>query len=203
MRQQPCRQAAGNPGGSARRAQYRLVTTLLDPRFVVSRTADKLLNSVIQVSLYWGVGASLRADNLTNVIALVYMWAVFPGLVTITYMPAILAERRLFIRCAAQGRSHGARAWANAGQADGAHAHACSERSDGHYRAITYLCAKITLELLLAVPFSVVSAALVFYLTRLSGAFAFFWATYLTTMYVGIGAPSLADARCCCCSAPL
>ncbi len=110
MRQQPCRQAAGNPGGSARRAQYRLVTTLLDPRFVVSRTADKLLNSVIQVSLYWGVGASLRADNLTNVIALVYMWAVFPGLVTITYMPAILAERRLFIRCAAQGRSHSARA---------------------------------------------------------------------------------------------
>lgn len=80
-------------------AQYRLVTTLLDPRFVISRTADKLLNSLIQVSLYWGVGKSLHADNLTNIIALIYMWAVFPGLVTITYMPAILAERRLFIRC--------------------------------------------------------------------------------------------------------
>ena len=85
--------------GLRHRAQYRLVTTLLDPRFVISRTADKLLNSLIQVSLYWGVGKSLRADNLTNVIALIYMWAVFPGLVTITYMPAILAERRLFIRC--------------------------------------------------------------------------------------------------------
>ncbi|KAK9826360.1 hypothetical protein WJX81_002047 [Elliptochloris bilobata] len=138
--------------------KYRLVTTLLDTRFVVSRTADKLLNSLIQVTLYWGVGASLRADNLTNIIALVYMWAVFPGLVTITYMPAILGERRLFIR----------------------------ERSDGHYRAITYLCAKLTMELLLAVPFSVVSAALVFYLTRMSGSFAFFWVAYLTTIYVGI-----------------
>lgn len=62
------------------------------------------------------------------------------------------------------------------------------ERSDGHYRAITYLCAKMTMELLLAVPFSVISAAFVFYLARLSGSFAFFWVTYLTTMYVGIGA---------------
>ena len=70
---------------------------------MISRTADKLLNSLIQVTLYWGVGASLRADNLTNIIALVYMWAVFPGLVTVTYMPTILGERRLFIRRARPG----------------------------------------------------------------------------------------------------
>ena len=66
---------------------------------------------------------------------------------------------------------------------------ACRERSDGHYRAITYLCAKLTMELLLAVPFSLISAALVFYLTRLSGSFVFFWVAYLVTIYVGIGAP--------------
>ena len=65
----------------------------------------------------------------------------------------------------------------------------CRERSDGHYRAITYLCAKMTMELLLAVPFSVISAALVFYLTRMSGSFIFFWVAYLVTIYVGIGAP--------------
>ena len=45
------------------------------------------------------------------------------------------------------------------------------------------------MELLLAVPFSLISAALVFYLTRLSGSFVFFWVAYLVTIYVGIGAP--------------
>ena len=47
----------------------------------------------------------------------------------------------------------------------------------------------MTMELLLAVPVSVISAALVFYLTRMSGSFVFFWAAYLVTIYVGIGAP--------------
>ena len=55
----------------------------------------------------------------------------------------------------------------------------------------------MTMELLLAVPVSVISAALVFYLTRMSGSFAFFWVAYLVTIYVGIGA-SLYEAMLLC-----
>lgn len=59
------------------------------------------------------------------------------------------------------------------------------------YLAITYLCAKLTEEIFLAVIFSLVFSCLVFFPLELLGQWVFFWLIYLTTCCIGISAPLL------------
>ena len=67
--------------------------------------------------------------------------------------------------------------------------HSCRERNDGLYLCITYLCAKLTEEILLAIVFSLVFSCLVFFPVQFLGQWVFFWLIYLTTTCIGISAP--------------
>ena len=61
------------------------------------------------------------------------------------------------------------------------------ERNDGLYRVITYLCAKILDELMLAAVASGIFGAIVFFPVKLKGSFALFWLVYFLTLSNGIG----------------
>ena len=56
------------------------------------------------------------------------------------------------------------------------------------YRPITYLCAKLTEELSLALLSSICFCCVVFFALELPGSFALFFLTYYQTTCIGIGA---------------
>ena len=72
-------------------------------------------------------GSNLSSSNLINISAVLFMWTTLPAFGAASYVPAIVLERPLFVR----------------------------ERSDGLYRVITYLCAKMVEELFLALLISI------------------------------------------------
>lgn len=61
------------------------------------------------------------------------------------------------------------------------------ERNDGLYRVVTYLCAKMLEELLLAAGASALFAVVVWFMVGLQGSFAIFWLTYYLVLSIGIG----------------
>ena len=73
----------------------------------------------------------------------------------------------------------------------------CRERNDGCYTALTYLCAKILEEALVALVQSLVFACIVWFPLQLTGSFALFWYTYFQTTLIGIcessGGPVIAS----------
>ena len=80
--------------------QYRLVSNYRDPKFLLGRVVDKLLCCVILIILYNGLGRNTSPDNLINVSSLLYMYTVLPGFAAISYMPGLVLERPLYVRCA-------------------------------------------------------------------------------------------------------
>ncbi len=62
------------------------------------------------------------------------------------------------------------------------------ERADGMYHVITYLCAKMFDELLLACLCTLPVAAWTFYGVQLVGNWGIFWLVYYLTLCNGIGA---------------
>lgn len=52
--------------------------------------ADKLLISLIILTLYLGVGDNLKPDNLINVQSALFMWALLPAFGAASYVPAIV-----------------------------------------------------------------------------------------------------------------
>lgn len=75
-----------------------------------------------------------------------------------SYVPAIVLERRLFMR----------------------------ERADGLYYAITYLLAKLLDELMLATLASLPLCAASFYAISFQNSFVLFWIVYLLVLYIGV-----------------
>ncbi|KAL6778615.1 ATP-binding cassette sub-family G member 2 [Auxenochlorella protothecoides] len=138
--------------------KYRLRADLKDPLFLLPRVVDKLLIGFILFTLYWHVGKDLSEQNITNIVAVLFMWTVVVAYSASAYIPAILMERPLFIR----------------------------ERSDGLFRVVTYLGFKLleefSVQFILCLPIS----AMVFYPLELSGSWALFWLVYYFTTLVGI-----------------
>jgi ATP-binding cassette subfamily G (WHITE) protein 2 len=62
------------------------------------RILDKLLLSLIIMSLYWKVGANHEPSNLNNITAVLFLWTILPGYAAASYMPTIVMERPLFVR---------------------------------------------------------------------------------------------------------
>lgn len=104
------------------------------------------------------MGKDLSEQNITNIVAVLFMWTVVVAYSASAYIPAILMERPLFIR----------------------------ERSDGLFRVVTYLGFKLleefSVQFILCLPIS----AMVFYPLELSGSWALFWLVYYFTTLVGI-----------------
>ncbi|GLC56437.1 hypothetical protein PLESTB_001104700 [Pleodorina starrii] len=122
------------------------------------RIADKLLASFVILTLYMGVGDELEAKNIMNITAALFMWSLLPAFGAASYVPALVLERRLFVR----------------------------ERSDGLYRAFTYLAAKLVEELLLALVITLAFSAYVFYGLQLRGDWVVFCLVYFVDLSVGI-----------------
>ena len=126
--------------------QYRMGRDIMDHQFLGPRIADKLVLSLIVMSLYFAVsflvckpalrdcdelsltlyarkvlcpkggaacrrenelgvvlqvGANQAPSNVNNLTAVLFLWTILPGYAAASYMPTIVLERPLFVRCAA------------------------------------------------------------------------------------------------------
>eukprot|EP01025_Chloroclados_australasicus_P041211 TRINITY_DN4350_c0_g1_i1.p1 TRINITY_DN4350_c0_g1~~TRINITY_DN4350_c0_g1_i1.p1 ORF type:complete len:528 (-),score=50.28 TRINITY_DN4350_c0_g1_i1:47-1465(-) len=98
--------------------KYRTTRNYRDPAFLGPRLGDKIIMSLVIMSLYWGIGDDFSEGNtaqVPNIAAVLFMWCTLPAFGAASYVPAIVLERPLYVR----------------------------ERNDGLYRSITYLFAKI------------------------------------------------------------
>ncbi|KAI3436016.1 hypothetical protein D9Q98_002073 [Chlorella vulgaris] len=138
--------------------QYRTTKNYRSPDFLGPRVADKLIFSLIIMSLFWGIGDELNSTNIPNVTAMLFMWVVLPAFGAASYVPSIVLERPLFVR----------------------------EQSDGLYRVSTYLIFKLIEEFVVAFINSLVFSNVVFWLLQLKGSFVLFWLVYLCTLATGI-----------------
>ena len=82
------------------RAQYRMGRDIQDLSFLGPRIMDKLVLALIIMSLYWRVGANTAPSNVNNITAVLFLWTILPGYAAASYMPSIVLERPLFVRCA-------------------------------------------------------------------------------------------------------
>ncbi|GLC68936.1 hypothetical protein PLESTF_000760800 [Pleodorina starrii] len=140
--------------------KYRTGHNIRSLAWLGPRIADKLLASFVILTLYMymGVGDELEAKNIMNITAALFMWSLLPAFGAASYVPALVLERRLFVR----------------------------ERSDGLYRAFTYLAAKLVEELLLALVITLAFSAYVFYGLQLRGDWVVFCLVYFVDLSVGI-----------------
>lgn len=138
--------------------KYRTRRDMRDPAYLGPRIADKLLVAIIILTLYWNVGDSFDSENLPNQSAMLFMLALLPGFSAVAYVPAIILDRPLFVR----------------------------ERSDGLYRAGTYLAFKMFGELALGALVALAVALMVYFATQLAGSWLLFFLTYYFTMATGI-----------------
>ena len=46
------------------------------------------------------VGANQAPSNVNNLTAVLFLWTILPGYAAASYMPTIVLERPLFVRCA-------------------------------------------------------------------------------------------------------
>ncbi len=76
------------------------------------------------------------------------------------------------------------------GETDGELSFLRRERSDGLYKVITYLSAKLLEELTVGLIGSLVFSCVVFFPSKFQGQWLLFWLTYWCTMSIGIGESS-------------
>ncbi|GMH35776.1 hypothetical protein BSKO_03644 [Bryopsis sp. KO-2023] len=138
--------------------KYRTTRNYRNPEFLGPRIGDKVIFSLLIGTLYWGVGDDATESNIMNVAAVLFMWTTLPAFGAASYVPAIVLERALFIR----------------------------EKNDGLYRVITYLCAKMVDELVVAGFASAIFGIIVFMMVGLQGSFLTFWLAYFLTLTNGI-----------------
>lgn len=138
--------------------RYRTTRNYRNPEFLGPRIADKIIFSLLMFTLYWGIGDNKSQKNIINQAAVLFMTVTLPAFGAAAYVPAIVLERRLFLR----------------------------ERQDGLYRTITYLLAKITEELILACLVTLVMTAASFHAISLQGEWVVYWLANFTTLCIGI-----------------
>ena len=74
--------------------QYRTGQNYRNPAWLGPRIGDKLLISLIILTLYLGIGDNLAPDNLINIQSSLFMWALLPAFGAASYVPAIVLGTR-------------------------------------------------------------------------------------------------------------
>ncbi|KAL6760323.1 P-loop containing nucleoside triphosphate hydrolase protein [Haematococcus lacustris] len=138
--------------------KYRTTRNYRDGAFLGPRIGDKIMISLLIMTLYLNIGNKYESDNYINISAVLFMWTVLPAFGAASYVPSLVLERNLFVR----------------------------ERADGMYYVITYFLAKMCEELLLAAVTTAPVSAWVFAGIRLQGLWVLFWLVYLATLSNGI-----------------
>ena len=79
--------------------KYRTLRNYTDPQYLGPRIGDKLVFSLLNMALYWGIGGDFSIGNQININAMLFMWTVLPAFGAASYVPSIVLERPLFLRC--------------------------------------------------------------------------------------------------------
>ena len=62
---------------------------------------DKVVLALIIMTLYWKIGDNRALSNYSNLTAVLFLWTILPGYAATAFIPTIVLERPLFVRCAA------------------------------------------------------------------------------------------------------
>jgi len=138
--------------------KYRTKSNYRNAEYLGPRLGDKVIFSLLIMTIYWKVGSDLSPSNSINLAAVGFMWVTLPAYGAAAYIPSIVMERPLFVR----------------------------ERNDGMYRVITYLCAKMVDELVLAALATLVFSCLVFFPLKMGGLWVLWWLASFCTLAIGI-----------------
>lgn len=80
-------------------AQYRTLKDYRDPDWLGPRIGDKIIFSLVSLTLFWGVGGTTDPGKYIVVAAVLFMSITLPAFGAAAYTPALVLERPLFIRC--------------------------------------------------------------------------------------------------------
>lgn len=138
--------------------RYRTLRSWANPVWVGPRLADKIAIGGLLVTLFWGIAARFTLNNYLNISALLFMWCSIPAFGAAAFVPALVMERRLFVR----------------------------ERHDGLFRVSTYLAMKMVEEIGIALVGSILMTVVVYYGTKMQGSLLVVTAVYFVTLCVGI-----------------
>ncbi len=90
-------------------AQYRTTRNYKDPAFLGPRIGDKVLISLLIMTLYLGIGNDFSNDNYINMAAVLFMWCVLPAFGAASYVPSlVLGESGWWCGCAGMAGTRGA-----------------------------------------------------------------------------------------------
>jgi ATP-binding cassette subfamily G (WHITE) protein 2 len=149
------------PGGLRNLAtllKYRMVAHYKDETFIGTRFGDKIVFSLLILSLYYGIGANLDSKSITSIATLLYFICAICGYGAAAFVPSISLERALFYR----------------------------ELADGCYSPATYYAAKFIEEGVMASLTSLLFTIIVFFGCAFQGSFIIFFVTYYLTTMMGI-----------------
>jgi len=142
--------------------KYRTRYNYGNPDFIAARSAGVFLFGLVQMSLFWKVGAPTGAaqDQSTqlNVASLLSMINILPSFQASGYMPSVVLERAMFYR----------------------------EMDDGVYPLVSYIAYKIIEEGALAIPVSLIGQMMLFLGCAIQGNFFYFWIINYGVMMCGI-----------------
>ena len=80
--------------------QWRATRDFQDPQFLGPRIVDKVVLALIIMTLYWKIGDNRALSNYSNLTAVLFLWTILPGYAATAFIPTIVLERPLFVRCA-------------------------------------------------------------------------------------------------------
>jgi len=138
--------------------KYRLGAHYRSPEFLGPRIGDKVLMSVLILSLYWGIGDQADAKSIQSTASLLYFISALCGYGAAAFVPSLTLDRPLFYR----------------------------ELADGCYSPLVYYGFKFIEEAVLAVLTSTLFSCIVFFACALQGNFFIFAASYYLTTMTGI-----------------
>lgn len=138
--------------------KYRSLAHYADPEFVVPRFGDKVLFSLLFMSLYWDMGNDVDPRSVQSIASLFFFIAAKCGFGAASFVPALTLERTLYYR----------------------------ELADGCYAPITYYMAKFLEEAIIALFTSLVFTVVVYWGCNLQASFGIFFLAYYLTTLVGV-----------------
>ena len=138
--------------------KYRTLAHYADFEFIGPRFGDKVMFSLLFMSLYWRIGQQVDPRSVQSVASLFFFITAKCGFGAASFVPALTLERRLYYR----------------------------ELADGCYAPITYYFAKFIEEAFIALFTSLVFTVVVYFGCDLSGNFGIFFVAYYLTTLVGV-----------------
>jgi len=138
--------------------RFRMIAHYKDGEFVGTRFGDKIIFSLLILSLYWGIGKNTDSQSIQSTAALLYFVAAICGYGAAAFVPSLTLERALYYR----------------------------ELSDGCYHPATYYMSKFIEEGVMATITSLIFCAVIHYGCSLQGNLGLLFLSYYLTTMMGI-----------------